>query len=241
VQQIISLVLAHNQEDTAQMTEPNQASFDPHSTKALDRQSLAEAYERYQSELFRYAYRFLGDTGLAEDCVSETFCRLLKAIRDGLGPVENLRAYLYRVAHNWVTDYFRGQPQRQVPLDAELHGEPEANPSQLVGELLEREHVRAALLQLPPDQQQVLVLRFVEDLSHEEVAAIMERSVQATRTLQHRAVVSLRQLLTLEESGITSPQPGSQKSPPVSTPARSISPRRQTGYGWPTTGPITGR
>jgi RNA polymerase sigma-70 factor, ECF subfamily len=223
------------------MTEPTQTRFDPHPPGSFDRQSLVDAYQSYQGELYRYAYRFLGDTGLAEDCVSETFCRLLKATHDGLGPVENLRAYLYRVAHNWVTDYFRGQPQRQIPLDAELHGEPEANPSHLVGELLEREHLRAALLRLPPDQQQVLVLRFVEDLPHEEVAAIMERSVQATRTLQHRALLSLRQILTIEEFGLTSSQPGRQISLPVSTAAWSSRPSPQTGCNWPTTGSVTGR
>jgi RNA polymerase sigma-70 factor (ECF subfamily) len=218
------------------------SSISPSTT--LDRQRLAEAYESYNGELFRYAYRFLGDSDLAEDCVSETFCRLLKAIRDGLGPVENLRAYLYRVAHNWVTDYFRSQLPKQLPLDAELHGGPEANPSHLVGVLLEREHVRAALLQLPPDQQQVLVLRFVEDQSHDEVAAIMGRSIQATRTLQHRALVSLRQLLSLEEAGFTFSQPGAQKSPPELTPTRSAPPAghpaRQAGCSWPTTRPAQG-
>jgi len=152
----------------------------------LDRQRLAEAYENYNSELFRYAYRLLGDTDLAEDCVSETFCRLLRAIRDGLGQVENLRAYLYRVSHNWVTDYYRSQPHKQVPLDSELHGELEANPSHLVGELLEREHVRSAILQYRPTSSKFSYCVFVEDQSHDEVAAIMDRSIQATRTLQHR-------------------------------------------------------
>jgi RNA polymerase sigma-70 factor (ECF subfamily) len=211
---------------------------------ALDRPNLVEAYERYNGELFRYAYRYLGDTNLAEDCVSETFCRLLKAIRDGLGPVENLRAYLYRVAHNWVTDYYRSQPDRQVPLEAELHGEQEANPSHMVVELLEREKVRTAVLRLPPDQQQVLVLRFVEDQSHDEVAAIMGKSVQATRTLQHRALVSLKQKLTLEESGFSTPQPDTQKSPPVSMPASPNHPANhrapQTGCNWPTSRPAPG-
>ncbi|OGO36273.1 MAG: hypothetical protein A2W35_09760 [Chloroflexi bacterium RBG_16_57_11] len=226
------------------MTEPAPANLDPPQHIALDRQSLGEAYENYQDELFRYAYRFLGDSVLAEDCVSETFCRVLKAIRFGLGPVENLRAYLYRVAHNWVTDYYRGQPQKQLPLDAELHGEPEANPSQVVGELIEREHIRAALLQIPPDQQQVLMLRFVEDQSHEEVAAIMGRSIQATRTLQHRALVSLRQLLTLEESGFTLSKAGNQKHPSASTSPRSAhpadQPARHPGCNWPTTHPAQG-
>jgi RNA polymerase sigma-70 factor, ECF subfamily len=222
------------------MTAHTQTSIDPPHSIEFDRQSLVEAYKNYHGELFRYAYRLLGDTGLSEDCVSETFCRFLKAVRDDLGPVENLRAYLYRVAHNWITDYYRGQPKNQVPLDAELHGEPEANPSLLVGDQLEQERVRAALLQLPSDQQQVLVLRFVDDLPHEEVAKVMERSIQATRTLQHRALVSLKKQLLLEDSGFASYPPVTQKTPPAPAPVRPPHPSRQPQCNWPTTRPAPG-
>jgi RNA polymerase sigma-70 factor (ECF subfamily) len=181
----------------------------------FDRQNLIASYERYNAEIFRYAYRLLGDCETAEDCVSETYYRFLKAVRDGLGPLENTRAYLYRVARNWINDYYRSQPMRITSLDIELDGDPEANPSRLAAENWERERVRAAVLSLPPDQQQVIVLRFMEDWSHEDVAAALGKSVEATRTLQHRALVSLRQVLQLEEAGFTSSRPGKQKKRPA--------------------------
>lgn len=184
----------------------------------FDRQSLGAHYERYNSEIYRYAYRLLGDEATAEDCVSETFYRFLKAIRDGRGPLENTRAYLYRVARNWITDYYRGQPYRTTALDSELDGSPEANPSSLVAEQLEHEQVRAAVLRLPPDQQQVILLRFIEDWSHEEVAAVLGRTIEATRTLQHRALIALRQQLWLEESGFTSSPQYMQRSRPGAAP-----------------------
>jgi RNA polymerase sigma-70 factor (ECF subfamily) len=183
-----------------------------------DRQSLIACYERYNNELYRFAYRLLGDSETAEDCVSETYYRLLKAVQDGRGPLENTRAYLYRVARNWITDFYRSQPYHQTPLDSELDGDPEANPSRLVAEQLEHERVRAAILRLPPDQQQVILLRFVEDWSHEEVAAALGRSIEATRTLQHRALAALRQLLCLEDAGFISSRPGMQRSQPVAAP-----------------------
>ena len=190
----------------------------------FDRQSLIASYERYNAELFRYAYRLLGDCETAEDCVSETFYRFLKAVRDGLGPLENTRAYLYRVARNWITDYYRSQPMRMTSLDIELDGDPESNPSKQAAENLEREHLRAAVLSLPPDQQQVIILRFMEDWSHEDVAAALGRTVEATRTLQHRALVSLRQYLQLDEAGFTSSRQCTQKSPPCAAPAGSTRP-----------------
>ena len=180
----------------------------------FDRQSLITCYERYNGELYRFAYRLLGDAATAEDCVSETFYRFLKVVRDGRGPLENTRAYLYRVARNWVTDYYRGQAYSPTTLDNELDGDPEANPSSLVAEQLEHERVRAAVLRLPPDQQQVIMLRFVEEWSHEEVAAALGKSIEATRTLQHRALAALRQQLRLEEAGFTSSQQYMQKNRP---------------------------
>lgn len=165
----------------------------------FDRQTLVALYEQHNAELYRYAYRLLGDPELAEDCVSETFSRFLKAVRDGIGPVENVRAYLFRVAHNWVTDHYRRQPLPPLSLEADLHGAVDANPSQLVAVQMEQERVRAALLRLPPDQRQAIELRFVEGWSHEAVAAALGKTVEATRALQHRALSALRRLL-IDES-----------------------------------------
>jgi RNA polymerase sigma-70 factor (ECF subfamily) len=66
----------------------------------------------------------------------------------------------------------------------------------------ERENVRKALLNLPIDQQQVIVLRFLEDLPHEQVAEIMGKTTEATRSLQYRALSALRSLLK-DEDGVT--------------------------------------
>jgi RNA polymerase sigma-70 factor (ECF subfamily) len=213
-----SIIIYHNSiQDPEMQTYPLTGSLRPREL-CCDRQSLIACYERYHSELYRFAYRLLGDAETAEDCVSETFCRLLKAVQEGRGPQENARAYLYRVARNWITDFYRSRPYSSTSLDSELDGDPDANPSRLVAERLEHERVRAAVLCLPPDQQQVIILRFVEDWSHEEVAAALGRSIEATRTLQHRALAALRQLLSLEEAGFISSPRGMQRSRPVAVP-----------------------
>lgn len=159
------------------------------------RQVLVEIYEDYNTELYRYAFRMLDDSDLAEDCVSETFSRFLRMVRDGGAPIENVRAYLYRIAHNWITDHFRRQPLPSFSLDLDRHEEPNSNPSVLVAVELERERIRAALLLLPPEQRQVIELRFIEDWAHKDVAAALGKSEEATRALQHRAIATLRRLL----------------------------------------------
>jgi RNA polymerase sigma-70 factor (ECF subfamily) len=96
------------------------------SARAFDQQTLAEIYDQYSPKLYRYAIRLLGDDTQAEDCVAETFSRFLNALQQGGGPKEHLQAYLYRIAHNWITDQYRRQSP--VPLEQE---EPLESPSQL--------------------------------------------------------------------------------------------------------------
>lgn len=165
------------------------------SAATYSKQDLVDIYERHSDELFRYSYRLVGDRDLAEDCVSEIFSRFLRTIREGQGPRENLRAYLFRMAHNWITDYYRRHPLPHLPLEEEFHAGIESNPSQVVAREMDSQRMRAALLRLPPEQRQVVELRFLEDWSHEEVAASLGKTVEATRAMQHRALEALRRML----------------------------------------------
>lgn len=162
----------------------------------FDKQALVEIYEHYSPEIFRYAYRLLDDNAMAEDCVADTFHRFMLSIRGGT-KLENMRAYLYRIAHNWITDQYRRQPQPLVYIgDEDIHADPEGNPSHIFSQKSDRQRVRTALLNLSPEQRQVIELRFIENWSHHDVAEALGKTVEATRALQYRAVEALRQLLS---------------------------------------------
>ena len=163
--------------------------------RAFDLVTLAEVYDRFSPGLFTYAARLLGDPDLAEDCVSETFTRLLKALRTGYGPQDHLRAYLYRTAHNWITDRYRRQPLPPLELDADLHADPGPSPETEVEERLVNQQTRTALAALTPDQRQVIVLRFIEGWDIEEVAVTLQKPTGAVKALQHRALGAMRRWL----------------------------------------------
>ena len=167
----------------------------------LDKPALVQLYESHSPGIFRYAYRLLGDSHLAEDCVAETFSRLLLAVKNGKGPGENPRAYLYSMAHNWITDHYRRRPIVMEALDEELHVTSQGNPDQELHLKQRGDRVREALMRLPGEQRQVVVLRFMENWSHEQVAAAMGKSVEATRATQHRALAALRRMLLDQEEG----------------------------------------
>jgi RNA polymerase sigma-70 factor (ECF subfamily) len=169
--------------------------------QTFDIDTLASIYDQYCPGVYRYALRLLGDECLAEDCVAETFSRFLKALRIGQGPKEHLQAYLYRVAHNWITDHYRRAAPETVELDEGLREEEQLHPEIQVDRRIDQEEVRLALRTLTPDQRQV-VLRFLEGWENEEVSSALQKPVGAIRALQHRALSTLRKLLVREEKEI---------------------------------------
>jgi RNA polymerase sigma-70 factor, ECF subfamily len=165
-----------------------------------DQDALAEIYDTFSPRLFRYAWRLTGQEDLAEECMAEVFGRFLSALNSGGGPQEHLQAYLYRIAHNWVTDQYRRQPPPPLNLESELLADGTPGPPQAAAEALEREHVRACLLRLTPEQRQVVVLKYYENFTNEQVAAALGKPVGAVKSLQHRALAALRRILLVEET-----------------------------------------
>jgi len=163
--------------------------------KQYDQQALVEIYDLYSPALYRYAVRLLNNPDLAEECVAESFSRFLSALRRNGGPQTNLRAYLYRIAHNWITDQYRKQIPQQTVDDIDQQADPASTTSQIVDEQLEREIVRKAIRRLTPDQRQVVTLKFLEGWSNAEVAKSLNKPVGSVKSLQHRALQSLRLML----------------------------------------------
>ena len=168
--------------------------------RLLEEQALAEIYDRWSSGLYRYSMRLLGDVDLAEECVSETFSRFLQILRDGGGPCDFLQAYLYRTAHNWITDHYRRNPAILVPLETNLTAEESTGTVQIVDQNLERQQLRAALNCLTPDQRQVIILKFLEGWTNEAIALAVKKPVGSVKSLQHRALESLRRTLSSQET-----------------------------------------
>ncbi len=168
--------------------------------RAWDMEALEEIYDRYSPMLYRYAVRLLGDAHLAEDCVAETFTRFLFALRNGKGPKEHLKAYLFRIAHNWVTDHHRRQrPTDSLEPHAYMVANDDPSPDDVAHLQWQRARIRSLLFRLTPEQRQVIVLRYLEGWSHQEIAEVLNKPVSAVKALQRRGLAALRRLLESEE------------------------------------------
>lgn len=162
----------------------------------FDRTTLTAIYDDYHQPIYRYIYRQVGEVETARDLTAEVFQRFLQAIQKGQGPDRKLAAWLYRTAHNAVVDHYRRQQYRQhLPLDEKLVDAGD-DPVKLAESHISAEGIRLALQRLTPDQRQVIILKFLEELSNEEVATLLDKPVGAIKSLQHRALAALQRHLT---------------------------------------------
>ena len=163
--------------------------------RALDAEAISAIHTRFFPELYRYATYRTGDGQLAEDLAAETLVRLLESLRSGKGPTTSLRGWLMGTLANQVNDHFRrayARPTSELTEDLPAEGK---DLSALAEDTDQRAAVRRALARLTPEQQHVLSLRFGSDFSLEETAGLMDRSANAIKALQFRALASLRREL----------------------------------------------
>jgi RNA polymerase sigma-70 factor (ECF subfamily) len=170
--------------------------------REYDTQALAEIYDRYADRIYKYLYRHLGDAAQAEDLTSEVFLRLLQVLNTARAPRDHLLGWLYRVASNLATDWFRQQAKGStVSLLEELVAD-EHSPLAALEKHEVRWRLRRAIGQLTSSQQQVILLRFGEGLRLAEIGQLMGKSEGAIKVLQHRAIRRLGKLLEREEKQV---------------------------------------
>ncbi len=176
---------------------PDQAILER--ARRFDPQALEKIFDTYSQGIYRYAYRLLGDAELASECMSETFSRFLVALKRDSGPETYLQAYLYRIAHNWVTDYYRSKAPVTQPLDMDLPASAAEEPGQVVSDSVTTQQLRRALNLLTAEQREVIVLKYLEDWENENIAQAMNKPVGAVKALQHRGLEALRRIMSRDE------------------------------------------
>ena len=172
----------------------------PQQDGMYDGRSLAAIYDEFHLPIYRYIYRQVSDVEVARDLAADVFHRLLQAVQKGNGPCQDMKAWLYRTAHNIVIDHYRRRQYRDdLPLFDDIVDK-EIDLARTAELRIDAGRVRLAFDQLTPDQQQVIALKFLAGLSNGEVAEIMEKPIGAVKSLQHRALAALqRQLIPAEE------------------------------------------
>ncbi|MCU0482640.1 MAG: sigma-70 family RNA polymerase sigma factor [Anaerolineae bacterium] len=160
--------------------------------------AFAQLYRANVQLVFRYLYYRLNDVQLAEDFTADVFTRAFKDMKSYQDMGKPLMAWLYRIAHARLVDYYRQSGRRGIDGELDEAIQVQSSPEGADANLLRKQMAQAlhqAIAQLIPSQQQVVLLRFIEEKNLEETALIMDKKANAIKALQHRALKTLGQIL----------------------------------------------
>lgn len=162
-----------------------------------DRRAFEVLYRRYVDRVYAHAFYALGDHHDAEDATERTFLDAMRGIGAYRDTGAGFRAWLFRVAHNTVSNAMRSRRRRRTePIpDGWDRPAPNADPATLVARAEEGRRVLRAVRELPLDRRQVVLLRFVDGLTAAEIGVVLDRSPGAVRVLLHRALRDLAERL----------------------------------------------
>ena len=172
------------------------------SSTSTRREWIGSAIDQYQGRLIRFASRITGDVESARDVVQDTFLRLCREDLDRVR--DHLPAWLFRVCRNRALDVRKKEGPLQTLDDAATSAreEPEADPHARLEKGDDARRVLAAIATLPAAQQEVLRLRFQEELSYKEISGVTGHSVGSVGFLIHDGIKKLRQRLGHEEQSV---------------------------------------
>lgn len=162
-----------------------------------DQDSFGAIYERYVSKIYNYVYYRTGNHHDAEDLTARVFYRAIRSINAYQDRGLPISAWLYRIAHNLVANWHRDRSRRpEILLDEAVAFHPAGeHPEVSLVQNEEREHLFSIIRTLPAERQQLLILKFVDHLSNAEIGQIMGRTEGAVKSLYHRTLLSLREVL----------------------------------------------
>jgi RNA polymerase sigma-70 factor (ECF subfamily) len=162
-----------------------------------DADAFGMLYDHYQASVYRFLFYRTRSSTLAEDLTSETFFRALRSMTNFRWQGKDFGAWLMTIARNLATDHFKAGRTRleMTTEDMGQHDDATEGPESQVLASLTNEMLLSALTQLPDEQRDCLVMRFLQGMSIAETASVLERSDGAVKQLQLRGVRNLAKLM----------------------------------------------
>jgi len=154
-------------------------------------EQFSQVYDEYVPKIYRFIYLKVSTKEIAEDLSSEVFMRVWKEFTKT--DIDNIQAFLYKVARNVLADHYRSQKVKIVSVEKVttilLEKGSLEDQAQISSDM---EQVREALLNLKDDYQNYVIWRYLDELSVPEIAQITGKSQQSVRVGVHRALRALK-------------------------------------------------
>ncbi len=161
-----------------------------------DPEAFGQLYERYVERIYNYIYFRVGGAGDAEDLTARVFFKALRSIGGYRHMGLPFSAWLYRIAHNLVANYHRDRSRMQEISIENLVVEDTNNssaPEHLMETRQENDFLLALINDLSPQKKELIILKYVQKLSNEEIGQIFGKTEGAIKSLYHRTLVELKE------------------------------------------------
>lgn len=168
---------------------------------SLAQQQLLEAYDLYADAIFRHCALRVSDRELGKDLMQDAFMRTWESIASGTR-IENMRAFLYRIANNLIIDHYRRMKLRRTESleDLSEQGVDIADEAPDPSHLAHGHMVMQTLEKLPEQHRAVLVMRYVDGLPPRDIGQLLNVSANVVSVRLHRALAELETLLKTQHA-----------------------------------------
>lgn len=167
--------------------------------------AFGELYKLYVDRIYNYIYFRCGNVRDAEDLTEKVFFKAMSHIKGYKHMGLPFSAWLYRIAHNLVANYHRDRARKQEISLEDIPGQvlhqTRSNPEKRVEETQDVQDLMLTIRKLSPIRQELLLLKFVDRLSNAEIGKILRKSEGAVKSLYHRTLLELRELMSSQEKG----------------------------------------
>lgn len=174
-----------------------------------DGKVLEELINRYLKPVYNFVYRISGNKQNAEDITQETFVKVWRKIKK-YNPNKSFKTWLFTIAHNTAIDWLR---KKRSPVFSDFENsegenylenelvDPNPLPDKILAQAEDKKFVENLLQQLAPIYREVLILKYTNDLSFEEIAEILAKPLDTVKSQHRRALIMLRKLLNAPKLG----------------------------------------
>lgn len=165
-----------------------------------DKNAFAFIFDKFNKKIYRFIYFKVSNHELAEDLTSQAFLQVWEHIINK-NKIKHLQAFIYQVARNKVIDYYRLKEKEELPLIYDDNDEPvimakdEKSDPKKLDQAIDNELLLKVINKLKHNYREIIILKFIEDLSINEIAEILEKSNVGVRVMIHRAIKEVKILI----------------------------------------------
>jgi len=160
-----------------------------------DTEAFGHLYDIYADRIYRHIYYRTSNTEDARDLTQEVFIKAWKALPKYKRTKTPFLGWLFTISHNRIIDYYRTKKDNAYLNDEIIFENHEKSPEILAEEHFTQQQIRRAILKLPEDQQQVILMSFIEGFEYSEIASVLNKTEGNIRVIIHRALKKMREIL----------------------------------------------